>query len=72
MLKTHTRLAKGSPGAETPLLDTHFSAPSPVTKWPVNIQGGCISRAVLVIETQDQSRREVVPYAVSLAKSPGP
>lgn len=23
-------------------------------------------------ETQDQSRREVVPYAVSLSKSPGP
>ena len=71
LLKTHIA-GKRQPWDWTPVLDTHFSASSPVTKWTVHIQGGCLSREVLVIETQDQSRREVVPYAVSLSKSPGP
>ena len=71
LLKTHPA-GKRQPWGWNPLLDTHFSAVSPVTKWPVNIHGGYLSRAVLVIETQEQSRREVVPYTVSLSKSPGP
>ena len=46
LLKTHMP-GKRQPWGWNPLSDTHFTAPSPVTKWPVNIQGGCISSAVL-------------------------